>query len=168
MIPVEQRLQFSAETGERGDCLKCCLASMLDLDYDDVPHFAAMGDAWMTELWNWLSERNMKLLTVWTGAPGKHMKPQVVPSDGYWLASVVSRRVEHDCGGCSPDDPGFMNDGGLCPFCRGWGRRKGGHLIVMKGGEVAWDPHPLREHGHGGFIEAQVLVPLDPAKVGWL
>lgn len=165
MIPVEQREMFDAETGHRGDCLRCAFASVLELPYEDVPHFAAMGDNWFTEQTNWLAERNLRLLTVWNGAPGEHMTPPMVPSDGYWLAGVVSRRVEHLCGACSPDDPGFMNDGRLCTFCRGWGKRKGGHVIVMKGAEVAWDPHPLREQGHGGFIDAQVFVPLDPSKV---
>lgn len=156
---------FSAEHGKRGDCLKCALASILELDYDDVPHFAAMGTSWATEMWNWLAARNLKLLTVWTGTPGQHMTPALVPSDGYWLAGVVSRRVENACGACEPDDPGFMRDGGLCTFCRGWGKCKGAHVVVMKGHEVAWDPHPLRDLGHAGFVEAQVLVALDPSKV---
>lgn len=159
---MTQRLLFNAETGQRGDCLKCCFASMLELPYDEVPHFAAMGDNWKKEQDAWLAARNLRLLTVWRGAP--HLYPGLVPTDGYWLASVVSRRVEHRCGACSPDDPGFMNDGLLCQFCRGWGKRKGEHVVVMLGREVAWDPHPLRDTGHGGFVESQVFVVLDPAR----
>lgn len=32
-----------------GDCYKCAIASILDLEYDDVPHFIEMGEDWLVE-----------------------------------------------------------------------------------------------------------------------
>ena len=32
-----------------GDCYKCSIASILDLEYDDVPHFIEMGEDWLVE-----------------------------------------------------------------------------------------------------------------------
>lgn len=32
-----------------GDCYKCAIASLLDLDYEEVPHFIEMGEDWLLE-----------------------------------------------------------------------------------------------------------------------
>ena len=32
-----------------GDCYKCVIASILDLEYEEVPHFIEMGDDWLVE-----------------------------------------------------------------------------------------------------------------------
>lgn len=140
MTPVEQRLFFDAATGERGDCLKCCLASVLELDYDDVPHFAGMGDRWWIEQMNWLASRG------WRYGTAHHMPDPDDPTklagwtQGYWLAGVKSLRTR-------PDGTHI------------------GHMVVMRDNEIAWDPHPARADGHLGFEgSGWLFVPLDPAR----
>jgi hypothetical protein len=139
VIPVEQRLFFDASTGERGDCLKCCIASLLELDYDDVPHFAAMGDMWWIEWTNWLAARGWQLYNAYHRVADDDPARLTGYTCGYWLASVTSRRTRPDGSNIS-------------------------HMILMRDGEVAWDPHPARADGHLGFTEGQILVPLDPAR----
>ena len=34
---------------KRGDCYKCAIASILDLEYDEVPHFIEFGEDWLVE-----------------------------------------------------------------------------------------------------------------------
>lgn len=42
MTPVYQRIDDPA----RGDCFKCCVRTLLGLDYDDVPNFVELGEKW--------------------------------------------------------------------------------------------------------------------------
>jgi hypothetical protein len=140
VIPVEQRLLFDAETGQRGDCLKCCFASLLELEYDDVPHFAAMGDMWWIEQTNWLRDRGWLLANAyWTTAPGSDGQRLTGYTEGYWLAGVRSLRTR-------PDGSNL------------------GHTVVMLDGDLVWDPHPARADGHLGFTDGHVLRPYDPAR----
>lgn len=43
MIPVRQRNKHKPEEGVWGDCHRACIASILDLPYEDVPHFCEGG-----------------------------------------------------------------------------------------------------------------------------
>lgn len=40
MTPVTQEFVHKPEEGQHGDCMRACLASLLDLPISDVPHFA--------------------------------------------------------------------------------------------------------------------------------
>ena len=57
IVRVEQR------TGR--DCLRCCIAMVTRIDYDDVPDFVAShGESWPTACEAWLSELGMGLLMI--------------------------------------------------------------------------------------------------------
>lgn len=43
MIPLKQRNRHNPEEGVWGDCHRAAIASVLELDLDDVPHFADGG-----------------------------------------------------------------------------------------------------------------------------
>lgn len=45
MKKVYQRIQDP----QHGDCYKCTIASILNLEYEDVPHFIEFGEDWFTE-----------------------------------------------------------------------------------------------------------------------
>lgn len=147
MIPVLQRI-VSPGTGRTddthipGDCVKCCVASILELPYEDVPHFVAhevmAPDAagvpqrtdWFTGLNHWLRTAGWALRTIKT-TYFKHPLPSGPvesefdwydpydaprswsPGQGYWIASVISENFE---------------------------RRT--HAVVMLDGSVAFDPSP--------------------------
>ena len=70
MKPVHQRYHNDPEANEFGDCLRACVASVLDLGLDDVPHFAwgiysddpADGGTMGEHLKLWLRGRGIGLL----------------------------------------------------------------------------------------------------------
>lgn len=45
MKKVYQRI----DDPRHGDCYKCCIAAILDLEYEEVPHFIEFGDNWLLE-----------------------------------------------------------------------------------------------------------------------
>jgi hypothetical protein len=52
MTPVDQEFVHLPEQGQYGDCMRACVASLLDLPITDVPHFAQIdaegnGDFWL-------------------------------------------------------------------------------------------------------------------------
>lgn len=70
MKPVLQRIVAAGGDGVLpGDCVKCCVASILELPYEDVPHFVARevcnADGkpleWDQGINHWLSERGYPL-----------------------------------------------------------------------------------------------------------
>jgi hypothetical protein len=62
MIPVDQEFLHSTEPdGERGDCFRACVASLLDVPREYVPHFMsrALEDRWFEELQSFLRPREL-------------------------------------------------------------------------------------------------------------
>jgi hypothetical protein len=164
MKPVEQVYQFDAETGERGDCLRACIASILELERDEVPHFVGMGDRWWTEWMNFLHERGWAI-TQWSCGSGQNERPSTYRSEGYWLGVVKSPRLPRPCESCGGQGWILDSDEGReCPYCGATGTTYGTHMVVMEGREIVWDPHPKRADGHMGFVEGYALVAIDPAR----
>jgi hypothetical protein len=65
-----------------GNCLQAALASVLELDLEDVPNFAEYGNRFWPEVWKWLAERNIVMLSI-------NNNPL-----GYHLMTVKSPRIE--------------------------------------------------------------------------
>jgi len=138
MKPVEMR----NINGRPGDCLNACVASILDLPYEQVPFFNLYGDGWHYTYVSFMRSHGWGLwefaiwgcdVPLWQFGTRQTGYKLYVP--GYWLASVLSPRIIDEHG------------------------KSGLHAVVMKGNSVAWDPHPQRDMGHLGFIEATILVP---------
>lgn len=78
IVRVEQRTER--------DCLRCCLAMVTHIDYDDVPDFVAdHGESWPTACEAWLSELGMGLLMMPTA-------PTYVPP---WLPIIARGSTEY-------------------------------------------------------------------------
>jgi hypothetical protein len=144
MIPVEQR-QLYVPGESTGDCWKCCIASILELPYEDVPHFVEQEERGeVASYWNetlaflrprgftfarfglWGDERPFLL---W----GSQMIRYAFHAPGHWIASVESPRK-------TPEGEHIS------------------HVVVMNGDKIVFDPHPQRDDGHRGFTEAYLLV----------
>lgn len=60
MTPVDQTI-----TGEKGDCFRACLASILDLPTLEVPHFFAESDDMHGATKAWLAPRGITFLPMY-------------------------------------------------------------------------------------------------------
>ena len=45
---------------QRGDCYKCCIASILGLEYEDVPNFIEFGEDWLIKAIEFFKEHGYK------------------------------------------------------------------------------------------------------------
>jgi hypothetical protein len=95
MKPVDQTIFGAPE----GNCLPACIASLLELSIDDVPHFGA--DNWLDTLTRWLAPRGFypicaTLPTDWRPA-GLYILAGKSPR-GDFLHAVVARgdEIVHD------------------------------------------------------------------------
>ncbi len=114
MRPVKQTILHDPANGQYGDCFRACIASLLELPINEVPHVCdgkPEGDTtWYAELSAWLAPRGLVYLEFGTG-------------DG-WAASFAAAGGEtfHVISGRSPR--GHL------------------HAIVGRNGEPFFDPHP--------------------------
>lgn len=126
MKPVMQ-----TEFGERGDCVRACVASILELKVEDVPHFLLDDDGEIDEdgatgrLVNWLALRNKRLRHVWVW-PGFHK---------------CLRPICY-CMGAGKSPRGIT----------------AGHMVVYQGGVLAHDPHPDGQGLDGGPEEYLFII----------
>lgn len=131
------------EQRTNGDCLIACLATILAIKYEEVPSELALDEEEKTghSQWNKMQQfLATRKLVCWSFAIwgdempflkfGNHEIRYHFYPPGFWMASVKSPRNED------------------------------GHVVIMRGYKVYFDPHPQREMGHRGFEEAMVLIPL--------
>jgi hypothetical protein len=63
--PIPQSIFVS--TGVRGDCFRACVASILELPIEDVPHFVAIEKDWWGEVQRWLAKWDLFALWIRVG-----------------------------------------------------------------------------------------------------
>jgi hypothetical protein len=157
MTPVFQRIICE----NRGDCLSCCIASILDLTYDAVPtwladaydHTAAGdlrldGSRWHLHHWDeqktqWLRERGWHLLTV----PDTLMTDFRALVGAYCIASMPSQAL-----------PGHSH-----AVVGQWVKIADQHHRL----EIVHDPNPNNKPYPLDVdpLAVAFLVPLNPAKI---
>lgn len=121
MIPHTQAFLNDPENGQRGDCWRTAVACVLDVERDLVPH---------------VNEENVDLIN-------GTMK-EYLASQGYSLMQIplhetsfpTLEKVLAWMEVLNPDVTYFLS--GLSK--RGWN-----HVVICRGGEVIWDPHPSRD-----------------------
>jgi hypothetical protein len=135
MTPVDQRSLWTPT--QPGDCLNACLASLLDLPYEEVPFFNKIaregGPPYFTQLWDFLESRGYEF----QGS----FYPEAQVLDCFPFVEIFNNW--HVLPSLSPGVNGFYLAGGPSP--RG-PQVPGGHQIVIRAdGSLAHDPHPSRE-----------------------
>lgn len=142
MRAVKQSLRHSPETGVYGDCHRAALASVLELDLQQVPHFAASGPDGMHErVRDWLISRGLIDLSI--------------PIGGGNLADCLQMLATH-----VPSIPVLFG---------GTSRNGCGHTVVVMNGQIVHDP-ALDESGivgpmEDGYFWLTIISPLHIATV---
>lgn len=121
-----------------GNCLQACIASILELRLDQVPHFAKMyGDNWLSEFAEWLRHLCLSAITI------KGFEPKT-------STDLLNSSSLEDC---------YVIVGG-----EGWSEGVG-HSVVYKGGEMVHDPVGKEGRGVKEPEDITIIFHLDPAKV---
>ncbi len=58
MIPVMQKLRHNPENNVKGDCLRACICSLLEISDENVPNFVD-DDNYPEKLYEWLQNKNL-------------------------------------------------------------------------------------------------------------
>lgn len=115
MTPDYCTVQHDPERGQYGDCLRACIASIMDLDTADVPHFAdggVDGDKAMARLRLWLNKHGFApFIAAWPG--------EITLSDLLQMHQTLN-----------PDSV-YVLFGGT---------GSGDHCVVCRGGEIVHNP----------------------------
>lgn len=122
MIPVTQRII----SGTRGDCFSACIASILELPYEDVPRFVTDAvdrgaeHEWLRDTFAWLKPLGLTLVDI--NARDLHDYRGLVGL--YVLLSVPSQKFP----------------GGGHSVVGTWIKEGGGHTLA-----IAHDPNPYND-----------------------
>ena len=114
MIPVKQTILSSIDGSIKGNCLRACLASLLDIpNIDEVPAFEVMpSETWFKEFYSWLLSVGHQFYG--TGHPDGKREFEFTGIDGYYIATGKSPRE-------------YV---------------KAGHAVIYQRGNLVHDPHP--------------------------
>lgn len=121
MKPVDQPF--------KNDCVRACIASILEIPIDEVPRFVEQnGSGWRVAVWNWLDARGYGFIEM----PFKEVgRKNMFWTCGHFIAMGISPR--------HPDG-------------------KIQHAVVFKGYDLAHDPHPEKNGLVGEPLSAMFLI----------
>lgn len=115
---------FLVEDGKIGDCWRCCIAAVLGLPAEDVPHFLQGDDGEYNpccdaDTQRWLNGRGYVLTYAYS--QGRTQRALGFPCYSKECPSVA------------------LIAAGPTPRSRGLGKH---HAVVMLDGQIVYDPHP--------------------------
>lgn len=130
-----EKQAFMKEDGAIGDCWRCCIAALLNLPRDQVPHFykETLVQSAETQAQAWLNERGYVLIS---GGP-------------FYFMSLYECKID-------PIQP-FIASG---PTIRSKKMREH-HAVIMLGEKMVYDPHPS-EAGILAIVERELILPMLP------
>jgi hypothetical protein len=113
MKPQKQTIFSDEKNDIHGNCFTACIASLFDMNIEDVPYFASYKREWFEVFWNFLKSTDYE----------------------YNGTIIIKNHIDwfNDYKGID----GFTIVGGTSP--RGI---KNGHAVIYKDGEPYFDPHP--------------------------
>jgi hypothetical protein len=131
MKPVDQRI---IDPGH-GDCMRACLASLLELPYEEVPHLREIQNkgeqSWFEVMFGFLRKHGYDF----AGTFSKSFKN----SSGEWEGRPIEAYDWEDLRSRSSGVMGFYMAGGPSP------RLNCSHAIIIDArGNLIHDPHPSR------------------------
>ncbi len=85
--------RYDPFTGIRGDCQRTCIACLLDLPTEEVPHFLENDDDdWLVELNRWLAQFKKAYLVL--PVPDASVLPALFGQQGHDLFHLLTIRTE--------------------------------------------------------------------------
>jgi len=160
VIEIKQRIIAGTSSPQKGDCFKCCIASILELPYESVPHFV-QGE--------WVPSSGP---TDYTSAANDWLKvngwPLRLESVRYFKQEFLDGHLKQD-----PEDLTNVYERLPHPkeyrFGQWW---IGGvisenypgclHAIVMRERDVVFDPSTLPRRTPYEFVGGYYFVPTEP------
>lgn len=137
MKPAICRTMHDPDAGTYGDCLRACVASILEMDADDVPHFfhdGCDGETGTQRMRDWLGLR--QLAPFFIQYDGHHSLAEILE-----LQAIQNPDVHYLLYGRTADED---------------------HVVVAHGGKVvhnpSWYPMPLIACGSHGLWTMMVIV----------
>lgn len=112
-----------------GNCLQAAIATLLDKQLDEVPHFVADGDDWWMNLLAWMKANHYHLT---------------------YYAERFNDRLDYAPDHALSIDHISELPSGKAVIATGLANRGFQHSVVWQAGSVVFDPHPSRS----GFVEA--------------
>lgn len=99
MTPVDQQYLKGNPEGIPGDCVRACVASILDLPIEEVPHFVQLHDQeWQLAMIDWCEERG--IVATWKQGISRDHWPYMVcgpsPRSGRHACVYQSGALLHD------------------------------------------------------------------------
>lgn len=131
MKPLKQRFRHNPEEGIWGDCHRAAIASVLELDLDDVPHFYDKCDSrdmgeMLGQKWNWLRSKGYVHVHMLYDAPLEDVLKSVGymnPNIYYLLGGTSRNGVGHTVVCLDSDivhDPALDDSGIVGPMSDGY------------------------------------------------
>lgn len=129
MVPVAQTKLSDNEKSIHGNCLAACVASLFEIQIDEVPAWEEMGNdgSWGDSFIKFIESR------------GYAYEGLIAPRSSSWLKDVLS---------ISNGIDGYFIVGGKSPRMN---RR--GHAVIYKDGVMIHDPHPSGD----GLLEIEEI-----------
>jgi hypothetical protein len=137
MVPVVCRVKHDPDAGTYGDCLRACVASIMELDAEDVPHFAdgdPSGPDVFDQLRQWLNARDY--FPFFMGLSGDISLSELLAQQGELHPEIYYILT------------GNVGDGDHCVVC------KGGAIVH----NPSWIASPLTGPPSNGFWNILVLM----------
>lgn len=130
MIPVVCRVKHDPENGTYGDCIRACVASIMELDAEAVPHFVRDnpdGDVGIIRLREWLAPLGYSFwLSAHEGCERTELFDQIAsdnPDMHYMLFGLTSMNMPHVvvcCGDRIVHDPSWTQSSVSKPTAGGF------------------------------------------------
>ncbi len=134
MKPVDQTIMHEPENGRYGDCFRCCIASLLELPAEQVPHFCEDGQPtnWYVKLKAWLAQFDLTFIEIDVSQDGGAAWREAFKDCEISVYHTIVAR-----------SPRFPTEN---------------HSVVGLNGNVVFDPHPDRAGLAGGETSFGFLV----------
>lgn len=86
MTPTHCRVKHDPANGQYGDCLRACIATILDLEPETMPNFAEPPhETWLSRLRTWLATQGLSPMIFVTDSDPRDTMGEMNPTGAYVL-----------------------------------------------------------------------------------